>query len=98
MPPTSKRRIVLPISPRSRVGVTLGALVLALVILAIPGCGGREEHRAKHRIAVAIKDLSDSQVRVRVEAADSLARLWPWAKEAVPALVKALEDPEGDVR
>jgi hypothetical protein len=49
-------------------------------------------------VEFAIDGLKDKDATARKEAAETLERLGPAAKEALPALLEALKDPNEDVR
>ncbi len=50
------------------------------------------------RMEIIIKNLKDKDSNVRVKAAHALLKMGPEAKEAVPALIEALEDEDDTVR
>jgi HEAT repeat protein len=53
---------------------------------------------APKSVPVLVKALGDSEAMARRHAAESLGRLGPLAKPAVPALKAALKDPDDDVQ
>lgn len=55
-------------------------------------------HADEPNITALIQQLSHKDERPRIQAADQLRNCGPKAKKAVPALVKALEDPSNDVQ
>jgi HEAT repeat protein len=57
---------------------------------------GREAAPAVPEIARGLEQ--DNNIRLRKQAADALGQFGPLAESAIPELLKALEDPEADVR
>lgn len=53
---------------------------------------------APKSVPVLVRGLADSEAITRIQAAESLGRLGPLAKPALPALKAAREDPNQDVR
>src|SRR5438128_1594838 len=71
---------------------------VVLFLVAAP-CWGQELPKQGGKTAAQwAKDLQSKDKIERQKAAVALAELGPGAKDAVPALMKALEDPEEDVR
>jgi HEAT repeat protein len=71
----------------------LRALLWLMLALALP-CAAQENTRS---VAELVEMLGSSEKFTRREAAYQLSKIGPDAKEAVPALIKALEDPEQQV-
>src|SRR5262249_32786941 len=70
---------------------------IMLFLAAMPGWGQVHPKGGKTPAQLA-KDLQSKDSLERQKAAVALAELGPGAKDAVPGLIKALEDPEEDVR
>jgi HEAT repeat protein len=76
----------------------LRGMGLVLVLVA-PSSWGQEPPKQDGKTAAQwAKDLQSKDSFEREKAAGALAKLGPGAKDAVPALVKALADPDEDVR
>ncbi len=71
------------------------SLILVAVIVCLAGTGTRA---ADADIAALVKALSSGDDAARVAAADELGKLGPAAKQAVPALVKALGGSADELR
>ncbi len=71
---------------------------VVLFLVAAPSWGQELPKQGGKTAAQWAKDLQSKDSIERQKAAVALAQLGPGAKDAVPALMKALEDPEEDVR
>jgi HEAT repeat protein len=69
-----------------------------LFLVAAPNWGQELPKQVGKTAAQWAKDLQSKDSFEREKAAVALAKLGPGAKDAVPALMKALDDPEEDVR
>jgi HEAT repeat protein len=72
--------------------------VLFLFVVVAPSWGQEVPKQAGNAAAQWAKKLQSKDSIERQKAAVALAQLGPGAKDSVPALMKALEDPEEDVR
>lgn len=67
-------------------------------VVAFQSAAGQEKKPDPGQVASYIKDLSDNNEQIRVQAAVNLAELGPAAAEATPTLLKMLGEANEDVR
>src|SRR5438105_4652779 len=81
-----------------RVCFAVFTLVVAGLVLGSDLAPGGEKKGAAEAISELIKDLSDEDAGIRVDAADELGRKGPAAKAAVMELIRVLKDADEHVR
>ena len=74
---------------------TVMFLFVGLVGIWMGGCGNQTSEQKVERL---IKKLQHENPEVRVNAAEALGSIGEGAKDAVPALIQALQDQNKDVR
>src|SRR5438874_1724976 len=72
--------------------------VLCGLSLVVAPAGAQDKTDVKEKIAALLKDLKSNDDMVRYEAITALAEYGPDAADAVPILVKLLEEPNEELR